>query len=357
MLRFFKNIRKNLATENKVAPYLRYAIGEILLVVVGILIALQVNNWNENRKSEKEFNFGVSEFTKQFLVDVYSYGSLVDRFTYQVSKMDSIIDDNAEWMNLEHLPGILQVFDDNGNNLINRDTDWQESFLRLNPNDDKQNQLVKSIRKYFQDQHDYLNGLKNLNMDNLMSKYLRDWNIPVRFLDNGTGYEAFIADYPHNFYSEEELNRVLQLTKNPSFIADLKSLNELKKKTIGYSALLTKQGQDGLEYLKRVFPDINYGITEMEIIGLATPNNDWTRGTPMQKTSTDDSTWEITMELTDGAVKFRTDPAWTFDWGMGQANPDKLVFKGSNIPVKKGTYHIIIDIVNGTYEFKPVDEI
>lgn len=48
----FKNIRRKMAEENKVTSYLRYAVGEILLVVIGILIALQVNNWNENRKQE-----------------------------------------------------------------------------------------------------------------------------------------------------------------------------------------------------------------------------------------------------------------------------------------------------------------
>jgi len=48
----FKNMRRKLATENKTAAYFRYALGEILLVVIGILIALQVNNWNENRKQE-----------------------------------------------------------------------------------------------------------------------------------------------------------------------------------------------------------------------------------------------------------------------------------------------------------------
>ena len=56
MLKFFRNIRKKLASENKVASYLRYAIGEIILVVIGILIALQVNNWNEQRKSNEKFN-------------------------------------------------------------------------------------------------------------------------------------------------------------------------------------------------------------------------------------------------------------------------------------------------------------
>ena len=61
MIKFFRHIRQNLFLENKtgksVLPagrYLKYAIGEIILVVVGILIALQVNNWNENRKLRKQ---------------------------------------------------------------------------------------------------------------------------------------------------------------------------------------------------------------------------------------------------------------------------------------------------------------
>jgi len=54
MIRFFRNIRQKLAAENKVMAYLRYAIGEILLVVIGILIALQINNWNEHRKLRNE---------------------------------------------------------------------------------------------------------------------------------------------------------------------------------------------------------------------------------------------------------------------------------------------------------------
>jgi len=52
MLKFFRKIRQNLLAEGKSIKYLKYAIGEIVLVVIGILIALQVNNWNEQRKTE-----------------------------------------------------------------------------------------------------------------------------------------------------------------------------------------------------------------------------------------------------------------------------------------------------------------
>ncbi len=55
MIKFFRNIRQNLLNEGKTTKYLKYAIGEIVLVVIGILIALQINNWNINRLNiEKE---------------------------------------------------------------------------------------------------------------------------------------------------------------------------------------------------------------------------------------------------------------------------------------------------------------
>ena len=57
MLTFFRRIRKGLLGDGSTSKYLVYAIGEIALVVIGILIALQINNWNEYRKDrikEKE---------------------------------------------------------------------------------------------------------------------------------------------------------------------------------------------------------------------------------------------------------------------------------------------------------------
>lgn len=50
MIRFFRQIRQNLLAQGRVARYLTYALGEIVLVVLGIFIALQLNNWNTDRK-------------------------------------------------------------------------------------------------------------------------------------------------------------------------------------------------------------------------------------------------------------------------------------------------------------------
>ena len=62
MTPFFRRIRKKLADDNKPLEYIRYAIGEILLVVIGILIALQINNWNQSQKEKS--------IEKQYLVNI-----------------------------------------------------------------------------------------------------------------------------------------------------------------------------------------------------------------------------------------------------------------------------------------------
>jgi len=68
MINFFRKIRKQLADDNMPLKYFRYAIGEILLVVIGILIALSINNWNQSRKqniAENEFLQGIKTDLKK----------------------------------------------------------------------------------------------------------------------------------------------------------------------------------------------------------------------------------------------------------------------------------------------------
>jgi len=64
-MKIFRKIRLELLSENRTGKYLKYAVGEIVLVVIGILIALQINNWNEARKEEKSL--------KEYLVKIKSH--------------------------------------------------------------------------------------------------------------------------------------------------------------------------------------------------------------------------------------------------------------------------------------------
>ena len=82
MIKFFRKIRQNMIKENKVSKYLLYAIGEIILVVIGILIALQVNTWNEYRKdriSEKELSLTLLKSLESDLEDVADKIIIIDR--------------------------------------------------------------------------------------------------------------------------------------------------------------------------------------------------------------------------------------------------------------------------------------
>ena len=72
MLRFFRQIRQRLLTDNKFSKYLLYAVGEILLVVIGILIALQVNNWNEKRQEAEQIRTQLVNLVRDLKADKYA---------------------------------------------------------------------------------------------------------------------------------------------------------------------------------------------------------------------------------------------------------------------------------------------
>jgi len=100
MIKFFRKIRYDLMEKNKTGKYLLYAFGEIILVVIGILIALQVNNWNEERKSKDEATKIIqvlnSEFSDNRIVLKERIGDL-DKANYFVRSVLRFMNkDNSE---------------------------------------------------------------------------------------------------------------------------------------------------------------------------------------------------------------------------------------------------------------------
>ena len=71
MIKFFRKIRYDLIENNKTGKYLKYAIGEIVLVVIGILIALSINNWNQNRINSRSESLLLKEINNEFEFNKY----------------------------------------------------------------------------------------------------------------------------------------------------------------------------------------------------------------------------------------------------------------------------------------------
>ncbi len=87
MLRFFRQIRQKLIEQENMRKYVWYALGEIFLVVIGILIALQVNNWNEERKNRQQVLATFQEIQNDLYTDILE----VDRYINYNIILDSLI--------------------------------------------------------------------------------------------------------------------------------------------------------------------------------------------------------------------------------------------------------------------------
>jgi hypothetical protein len=92
MIPFFRKIRKQLANDNKPLKYMRYAIGEIVLVVIGIMIALQINTWNTNRLNRQKEAFYLNRITYELKADIQYYKELRDNFNNRAIGLDRIIE-------------------------------------------------------------------------------------------------------------------------------------------------------------------------------------------------------------------------------------------------------------------------
>ena len=83
MIKFFRKIRQNLLSEGKTGKYLKYAIGEIVLVVIGILIALSINNWNTERIN----NNRVKQYAKSLVQDLENDIEMINVSSFKRKKV------------------------------------------------------------------------------------------------------------------------------------------------------------------------------------------------------------------------------------------------------------------------------
>ena len=121
MIKFFRKIRQKLLIENKVGKYLLYAIGEIVLVVIGILIALSINNWNESRIQQKKEIVNLLELKKG--LEGYLNNELIPGITYYnraeeaLNKLDGFYR-NTETISSDSLTKYFRIYLNNEWNFV-----------------------------------------------------------------------------------------------------------------------------------------------------------------------------------------------------------------------------------------------
>lgn len=93
MIKFFRKIRENLLSEGKTGKYFKYAIGEIVLVVIGILIAIQINDWNENRKINKEETRFLTQLKEEFTINKENLTKINDNNTKILEALQKVLDE------------------------------------------------------------------------------------------------------------------------------------------------------------------------------------------------------------------------------------------------------------------------
>lgn len=90
MIKFFRKIRKNLLSEGKIREYLKYVVGEIILLVIGILIAFSIDNWNEENNQLAHGQTIMFELIEEINDDIKTYNRTIDRLENCINIQESI---------------------------------------------------------------------------------------------------------------------------------------------------------------------------------------------------------------------------------------------------------------------------
>jgi hypothetical protein len=92
MIKFFRKIRQKMLTESKFGKYLLYAIGEIVLVVIGILIALSINNWNENSKIRDSEIIYLNNIKRDLQLSITEMSQFIDRQNSLINSANTVLE-------------------------------------------------------------------------------------------------------------------------------------------------------------------------------------------------------------------------------------------------------------------------
>lgn len=341
MLPFFRKIRRDLLENSQFFKYLKYALGEVALVVLGILIALQINNWNEKRKNDILFRESMEQVYNGLRTDIDYYQGILNGLEFQIETIDYILD-NPDSIDKYERPYVLHdvVYDFIE---INTETEYFSQRLIYNPDDRQQRSLAKRLADYL------------LRVNNFTSDIDIDFNtlLVEKGLPRYNYYRQALED--STYYSEEQMVLASELIEDEFIRNKLKSIKFRSGIDIGGISNFETEAKSIMTTIRLMYPDVRIIFENIGIIGTALEGwDDVAISTPMVET--EHSIFERELFLKKGEVKFRVNDSWIKNWG-GDTFPDgEAIHDGKNIHIdKSGNYLVRLDLNTNTYSFKIIN--
>jgi hypothetical protein len=315
------------------------------LVVIGILIALNINNWNEKRKKNNSFNAIIEQIYNVLDQESQTMQNTKNHLQNQINIIDSILE-NPNTIEKEMLPNLMYYVETNPVK-IESAAAYQLSFLWFDPKNNTQSKLSKSLSYYVN------NNKIDFSENELqtVSTLLHNLNLPKPDLTFGYSAIDNYAAMDSNFFTEEQQDIVLKSISSESFQNALKSLRSQKNSFIFNIDNFMEEAKVNLNLIKSYYPKVKLFYTEVGIVGDATGKG-WETTLLMKLTDQKLSIWEGDFELIDGGLKFRCGNTWTDNWGGYKFPEGDAIFFARNIPVKAGKYHVILNLTEKKYQFK-----
>lgn len=347
MYRFLRKMRLKLIPGRRFTRYILYAIGEIVLVVIGILIALQINNWNQNRQRNMLFNNTLEQLYNSIKTDTESLMFAIEYTRGQVVLIDQLLKDPDQFPD-QILPGVMYYLDQDFDlESLNRETAYLIRSMQYDPSDFEQREIAKELTTY-SSFHSTGRNVVNLRLTNLMEEH----HIPNPVLSFGFGaYDDFnLLD--NRFFNKRDVEKARRLIRSEEVRGILLGMRAQKLifVEVNYPSLLG----DGLSILKMIKdynPDIKLLYRDVGILGTSFPQG-WEKSVPMRLKDAERSIWELDTFMNKGVVKFRTRDSWVTNWGGKTFPKGNTIYFGDNIEVDEpGWYRVTLNLSENTYEF------
>ena len=202
MINFFRKKRKKLADDNKPIKYMRFAFGEILLVVIGILIALSIDNWNEERKERKT----ELQYLKRLMIDLTNdtsyYAGRIAEAKFAIESLDKYIHETYETQeSIEEVKQLFGLLYLNTDHLTTQNTTYQELVSGGKLSVFRNEQLKTSIVDYYRVNKELGTHIKEFNLAS--TEYLLESSRVVRNLLKLTYVKSNIFNDPKMFLHDE----------------------------------------------------------------------------------------------------------------------------------------------------------